>query len=56
MYNRLIPLLTDRFHVVVPDYPGFAQSAAPPPTEFAYTFDHPAVMIHEFAGLPASGN
>jgi pimeloyl-ACP methyl ester carboxylesterase len=39
-YRNLIPALAKRFHVVAPDYPGFGNSAAPDPREFAYTFDH----------------
>ncbi|MBE7219370.1 MAG: alpha/beta hydrolase [Caulobacteraceae bacterium] len=44
-FDSLIPLLADRWHVVAPDYPGFGLSAAPPPNEFAYTFDHLADVI-----------
>jgi pimeloyl-ACP methyl ester carboxylesterase len=40
MFDALIPLLAGRYHVVAPDYPGFGQSDAPPPSEYAYTFDH----------------
>ena len=44
-FATLIPLLADRYHVVAPDYPGFGQSAAPPPARFEYTFDHLATVI-----------
>ena len=40
MYETLIPLLADRYHVLAPDYPGFGHSSAPAPQDFAYTFDH----------------
>lgn len=40
MYETLIPLLADRYHVLAPDYPGFGHSSAPSPRDFAYTFDH----------------
>jgi pimeloyl-ACP methyl ester carboxylesterase len=40
MYDALIPLLADRYHLIAPDYPGFGQSEAPTPTRYAYTFDH----------------
>jgi pimeloyl-ACP methyl ester carboxylesterase len=40
MYNLLIPRLADRWRVVAPDYPGFGASEAPPPSRYAYTFDH----------------
>ena len=38
-YEVLLPLLGDRYHVIAPDYPGFGQSDAPPPSRYAYTFD-----------------
>lgn len=44
-YATLIPLLATRYHVVAPDFPGFGQSDAPPPAEYAYTFDHLAGTI-----------
>ncbi len=44
-FDSLIPLLADRWHVVAPDYPGFGLSAAPPPEQFAYTFDHLAEIV-----------
>jgi pimeloyl-ACP methyl ester carboxylesterase len=40
MFETLIPLLASRYHLVAPDYPGFGQSEAPPPSRYAYTFDH----------------
>lgn len=40
MYDSLIPLLADRFHLIAPDYPGFGQSEALPPSRYRYTFDH----------------
>ena len=39
-YDALLPLLADRYHVIAPDYPGFGQSDAPAPSQYAYTFDH----------------
>jgi len=47
-YRNLIPLLAKRFHVIAPDYPGFGQSAAPDPREFAYSFDHLADVMQAF--------
>src|ERR1700733_4040012 len=52
-YRNLIPALADRFHVISPDYPGFGDSDAPDPREFAYTFDNIAVIIEKF--LQAKG-
>jgi len=40
MFRDLIPLLSDRFHLIAPDYPGFGHSANPSTSDFAYTFDH----------------
>ena len=48
MFNPLIPLLADRFHVIAPDYIGFGHSEAPRREDFAYTFDHLAAHV---AGL-----
>lgn len=39
-FDTLIPLLATRYHLVAPDFPGFGQSASPPPSFYAYTFDH----------------
>ena len=40
MFEPLIPLLASRYHLIAPDYPGFGQSDAPPPSRYTYTFDH----------------
>jgi pimeloyl-ACP methyl ester carboxylesterase len=47
-YRNLIPALADRFHVISPDYPGFGNSDAPDPREFAYTFDQLAEITGKF--------
>lgn len=39
MFGTLIPLLSMRYRVIAPDFPGFGQSDAPPPGSFSYTFD-----------------
>ena len=39
MFRNLVPLLSDRYHVVAPDYLGFGLSDAPSVGEFGYTFD-----------------
>ena len=52
MYQGLMPLLADRYHLVAPDYPGFGLSAAPAADKFAYTFAHlTQVMDHFTAAL-----
>lgn len=42
-FESLIPLLATRYHLIAPDYPGFGQSDAPPPSQYSYTFDHLAL-------------
>jgi pimeloyl-ACP methyl ester carboxylesterase len=39
-FDTLIPLLATRYHLIAPDFPGFGHSDAPPPSSYAYTFDH----------------
>jgi pimeloyl-ACP methyl ester carboxylesterase len=48
MYRNLIPKLSDRYHVVAPDMPGFGQSSAPGVDEFDYSFDNIADVMDEF--------
>ena len=48
MFRDLIPLLSDDFHIVAPDLPGFGQSDMPPREQFKYTFDHIADVIDRF--------
>lgn len=40
MFRNLIPKLSDRYHVIAPDYPGYGNSAMPSVDEFEYTFDN----------------
>jgi pimeloyl-ACP methyl ester carboxylesterase len=47
MFEPLFSRLSDQFHLVAPDYPGFGHSDWPDPRQFAYTFDNYAqIMIH----------
>jgi pimeloyl-ACP methyl ester carboxylesterase len=48
MFRNLIPLLSDRFHIVAPDLPGFGFSQSPPRSQFKYTFDNLATAIGAF--------
>jgi pimeloyl-ACP methyl ester carboxylesterase len=48
MFEPLFARLSDRFHLVAPDYPGFGHSDWPDPKEFAYTFDHIAEIMNHF--------
>ncbi|MFC2049388.1 alpha/beta fold hydrolase [Chlamydiota bacterium] len=48
MFRDLIPLLSDKFHIVAPDLPGFGQSDMPTRDKFQYTFDSIAHVIERF--------
>jgi pimeloyl-ACP methyl ester carboxylesterase len=50
-YRDLIRSLSDRFHVIAPDYPGFGLSDVPDPLEYSYTFDAISEVIGEFLKL-----
>jgi pimeloyl-ACP methyl ester carboxylesterase len=47
-YRGLISRLSDKYHVIAPDLPGFGFSDAPDRKSFAYTFDHIAQVIENF--------
>jgi pimeloyl-ACP methyl ester carboxylesterase len=47
-YRNLMSALTDHFHVVAPDYPGFGNSDLPSPDEFNYTFDRLSEIMEDF--------
>jgi pimeloyl-ACP methyl ester carboxylesterase len=55
MFRRLIPLLADRFRLVVPDLPGFGQTDLPPRDRFAYTFARLAEVIERFTEVIGLG-
>jgi pimeloyl-ACP methyl ester carboxylesterase len=48
MFEPLLAPLSDRYHLLAPDYPGFGHSDWPDPASFAYTFDHLAEIIGRF--------
>src|SRR5690349_8876228 len=48
MFEPLFARLSDHYHLVAPDYPGFGHSDAPTPKEFAYTFDNIAKVMDHF--------
>ena len=48
MFEPLFARLSDQYHLVAPDYPGFGHSDWPDPKTFAYTFDHYAEIISQF--------
>lgn len=50
MFEPLFARLSDRYHLIAPDYPGFGYSDKPDPKTFDYTFDHLATVIRRFVG------
>jgi pimeloyl-ACP methyl ester carboxylesterase len=48
MFEPLFSRLSDRYHLIAPDYPGFGHSDWPDPRKFAYTFDHLASVMEHF--------
>ncbi|HEX6227725.1 MAG TPA: alpha/beta hydrolase [Chryseolinea sp.] len=48
MFKNLMTVLSDRFHLVAPDYPGFGFSAFPDRTKFEYSFKNISDYINRF--------
>lgn len=48
MFRNLMRDLSDRFHLLAPDYPGYGRSEQPPMAEFDYTFDNMAKLMEGF--------
>ena len=48
MFEPLFARLSDRYHLVAPDYPGFGHSDWPDAKKFAYRFDHYAEIMNHF--------
>ncbi|WP_299485237.1 alpha/beta hydrolase [Acaryochloris sp. IP29b_bin.137] len=48
MFRNLIPALSDRYHLIAPDYPGFGNSSMPTADQFNYTFDNLARVMDKF--------
>jgi pimeloyl-ACP methyl ester carboxylesterase len=48
MFRQLIALLSDRFHIVAPDLPGFGFTVSPDRAQFKYTFDNLAKVVEAF--------
>ena len=48
MFQPLLTRLSDTFHLIAPDYPGYGHSDWPDPQHFAYTFDHIASVMNDF--------
>lgn len=48
MFKNLMTILSDKFHLVAPDYPGFGFSEFPPMKEFEYSFENISLQIFNF--------
>src|SRR3984893_17073996 len=48
MFEPLLSRLSDAYHLVAPDYPGFGHSDWPDSKHFQYTFDHIAQLMSAF--------
>jgi len=48
MFRNLITDLSDEYHVLAPDYPGFGRSDQPAIKDFEYTFDNMANIVEVF--------
>lgn len=48
MFKNLMTALSDRLHLVAPDYPGFGFSAFPAKEEFEYSFRNISACINKF--------
>jgi len=51
MFRNLLPALSDRYHVVAPDFPGFGFSDAPDRQQFRYTFEHLSEIVGRFTDV-----
>src|ERR1700754_4461038 len=48
MFKNLMIALSDRFHLIAPDYPGFGFSAFPDRNSFEYSFKNISAYINRF--------
>jgi len=47
-YRKVLDQLSDEYHLIAPDYPGFGNSDFPTSTAYTYTFDNIAATIDAF--------
>ena len=47
-YRKVLSQLSDKFHLIAPDYPGFGNSDFPDAKDYEYTFDNMAKTIDKF--------
>ena len=50
-YRKVLNQLSDEFHLIAPDYPGFGNSDFPSANDYEYTFDNIAETINSFLEL-----
>ncbi|KAK4687518.1 hypothetical protein P7C73_g2595, partial [Tremellales sp. Uapishka_1] len=50
-YRDLIPLLSDKYHVIAPDMLSYGYSDSPPRTEFTYNFNNLMANINRFTEI-----
>ena len=48
MFRNLIRDLSDEYHLLAPDYPGFGRSEQPPMSEFDYSFENLSKVMEGF--------
>lgn len=48
MFKNLMTAMSDRFHLIAPDFPGFGFSAFPDKKSFEYTFENLSACINRF--------
>ena len=48
MFRNLIRDLSEKYHLLAPDYPGYGRSEQPPMSEFQYTFDNMSKIVEGF--------
>lgn len=51
MFRNLIRDLSDDYHLLAPDYPGFGRSEQPSMSEFDYTFDNMSKVVEGFLAV-----
>lgn len=56
MYRNLITNLSNEYHVIAPDYPGFGFSDVPSVEDFEYSFDNIANVIEKFTTKVVGNN
>src|SRR5260370_37124443 len=49
MWEPLLPLLADKYHLIAPYYPRFGHSSSPSPSKFEDTFENLAKLTNELA-------